>query len=230
MTERILLRAQINDVLMTIKELGLKPEDFRWAKEKSYRVEGLKVWKIVHLPTGYYFIFDFSNELAWPRYSVMFPNKEGSIFADTHSAWTTQLILFRSWVTIVKNDIDIPDPWDIFSDKEGVFETSFEIESGNELFNQEEQNAISEKLQEIRDKFRGNKDINAEHMKIIEDRLQYLDEASKRLGRKDWLNAAIGVSFGVVTQMGISSHLAQEIFKFLVGTFANILGGPILIP
>ncbi len=225
--QRIMLRTQLNDVLNAIKQIGFYPSDFDWEKERSQKLS-LDVYKLVHIDTGYYFIFDYSDNVSFPYYSILFPTEQGTIYRESSVSWKVQLTLFKKWIALVKAESDIPDPWNEFLLEKKLFEAPGEFD--NEPFTIEEQEKISLKITELDKQLIASEDISDENIAIIKTRLNYLEEASKRLGRKDWLNTAIGVSLGIVTQIGLSSHMAQEIFKILVGSFSNILGGPIMIP
>jgi hypothetical protein len=57
-------------------------------------------------------------------------------------------------------------------------------------------------------------------IEALEEKLDYLVDASGRLGRKDWLNAFIGVALGYILGAALPPESARTIFQ----TFLRAIG------
>jgi hypothetical protein len=62
----------------------------------------------------------------------------------------------------------------------------------------------------------------------VDERLANIQEASKRLGRKDWLMASVGAVFSLVLADLIGPAVAQRVLLMIVEGLGHMfgLGGP----
>jgi len=67
----------------------------------------------------------------------------------------------------------------------------------NAPFTSEEQTQIPARIGEIKGYIRATYELTAEQMSRVEERLDNAEEASKRIGRKDWLMAFNGAVFSL---------------------------------
>lgn len=226
--KRILLNSQINAIYDYINLSGLKHNDFQWLVTNSSISPYWEVPQLLHTPTGYYFKFDVKQGNL---VSVYFPNKEGVVYTKTWPTWEPQLNDFIIWFDLLKSELDTPNLWETIL-SEGIFfgDVSAEGDLSNDPFNVIEQKYISGKIIEIGDFLKNKYSLLEREIGIISNKLTYLEEASKRLGRKDWINVLIGISFKIAYDLGLSSAPAKEFFKFIGTAFANLLGGSNLLP
>lgn len=227
MKKRILLKSQINDIFTYINNAGLNHEEFQWLFEKSSIEPYWEVPKIIHKPTNYYFKFDIKQGQLVSEY---FPNDKGAIYTRKWPVWAPQFNDFIIWLDIIKGEIETPNLWEAILSEKTILEIISQDDVGNEPFDEQQQKYISLKILEI-EKFLVEKQyLLNDDIGIVKSKLIYLEEASKRIGRKDWLNIVIGVSFKIALDLGLSSVHAKEFFRFIVTAFFNLLGGPNLLP
>ena len=55
--------------------------------------------------------------------------------------------------------------------------------------------------------------LNENQDKFIRQRLDYLAEASKRMGKKDWMNLTLGVLMNLILFLRLTSNTAGELMK-----------------
>ncbi len=227
MEKRILLKSQINAILKCINNVGLNHNDFKWETVKSSISPYWEVPKLINKPTGYYFKFDIKQGNIISEY---FPNEKGVIYTKTWPVWEPQLNDFITWLDLLQKELDTPNLWEIILSEERLFEDVSEGDLSNDPFNFTEQKYISAKIIEIEDFLKQKHGLLEKDIRIIKNKLIYLEEASKRLGRKDWLNIVIGVSFRIAIDLSLSSVAAREFFKIIGVAFSNFLSGPTLLP
>jgi hypothetical protein len=227
MGKRILLNSQINDIFKYIDLAGLNHNDFEWLVKKSSISPYWEVPTLIHKPTGYYFKFDIKQGKIVTEY---FPNKEGVVYTKIWPIWEPQLNDFMIWLGLLKDELDTPNLWETILNEKRLFGDVPEGYLINEQFNVKEQEYISAKITEIEGFLKEKHDLLERDIEIINTKLNYLEEASKRLGRKDWLNVLIGVSFKIAVDLGLSTNIAKEFFQLIGIAFSQLLSGPVLLP
>jgi hypothetical protein len=86
-------------------------------------------------------------------------------------------------------------------------------QDSNALFTVEERGRIHLAIGEIRVQLVSVVGTNAEQLAYIDARLQHLEEASERLGRKDWINMAVGIITNIVIGVSLAPEAARDLFQ-----------------
>jgi hypothetical protein len=94
----------------------------------------------------------------------------------------------------------------------------------NTAFTPDERAEITIQLKAIRDSVRKTYKLTAEQIAAIDNRLDEAEEASKRLGRKDWKTVFYGIVFGLIVNDAIPPDVAQHIFTGVLHGLAHWLG------
>jgi hypothetical protein len=97
----------------------------------------------------------------------------------------------------------------------------------NTAFTPAERAEIANQLRAIRDWVRKNYELSAEQLASIGERLEEAEEASKRLGRKDWKSLFYGIVFGLIVNDTIPPDVAQHIFTGVLYGIVHLLGSGI---
>jgi len=214
-----LLRSQKNELFEVIQKKGLKPSEFEWVMINS-TYSNFKVSKLIHQYTEHYYIFEVRSGRHWAEFSPGGEDKwEKSIYS---SSWDNQQKCFDNWLNLLKNELK-PDLWENIS-KENTFREISDSANNDYQFNIEEQEYISARLHEIERCLISTQNLSKEHEEFVKSRLNYLEEASKRQIRRDWMYTMMGVLFNIIIGIGMSSSAANELLKFATDSFQNILG------
>jgi hypothetical protein len=64
---------------------------------------------------------------------------------------------------------------------------------------------------------------------LLESRLNYLVEASERVGRKDWINLLISVLVGIVISAALPPETTRELFHLAGIVLRQIINMPLLL-
>ena len=64
-----------------------------------------------------------------------------------------------------------------------------------------------------------------EHKRYVEDRLNYLAEATSRMGIKDWFLIFVGMFMNIVLEFSFSSAATRELFRFSAQLLGQLLKG-----
>ena len=218
---RILLRSQANQVFEAIKREGFEPSDFEW-RDTTGPASQQPVSRMVHRPSGYYFVFDNVIEFV----SKWEPGAQTLVDSNYSANWEDQFDWFRDWLTYVRRETESPDLWRAISKEAEVLESAASAGASNALFTAEEKDYIVEGINEIKQYLLTAHKLDPE---LVESRLNYLIESSERVGRKDWINLLISVLVGIVISAALPPETTRELFRFVGTVLRKIINMPLLL-
>ncbi len=123
----------------------------------------------------------------------------------------------------LKREVEEPDLWEDLSKQKLSYDETISPDIINEPFSIHQAEQIADGIENIRryllNEFKGEQ--NAE--KIINQKLDYLIDASKRQGRKDWFHTCIGVFFSMATALTMSPDQTKQIWIILKNAISGII-------
>jgi hypothetical protein len=211
-----------NQFYETIVESGLDPVQCNY-EETDTKTDGTDSAVITH-SSGSKFVMTekrpfsiFGRKVTSPRALITAEVVDGSDETyRTYWALDSVLPLLRDWATQVKQIIEVPDYW---ADMKHSGEFITDIQEGdpeNTPFTQNEQDEIAAQLQGIKKSLSGRFELSSEQMERIEEKLNEATEASKRMGRKDWLLLFSGTIFNLIVTDIVTPGVAEHIFTMTV--------------
>jgi len=218
MPDPVLLRSQKNEVFMVIKEGGLEPSDFQW-----YEIDNGNGLRLTHIPTDSYFTFELSQG-SWSVCYFPSPSKAAvEFFGNTQTSWSTVVEKFKIWFSVVRREYAEPDLWAASQqEKKLIAEKIDDLE--NSPFSDAEQSRISIAVNELREFLISNAKQSDSQVQFITTRLQHLEEASHRLGRKDWITLAMGTLTNIVVGAALAPDAARELLRTAGSLFGWVVG------
>jgi hypothetical protein len=122
------------------------------------------------------------------------------------------------WLEEVKQDLDTPDLWAELKREAQLLRADSGVVSENTAFTVDEQREIAGRLKKLGEYVSDTHSLSKAQIQVLEEKLDYLVDASARLGRKDWLNAFIGAILSFVLTATFAPESARTIFTtFLRG-------------
>jgi hypothetical protein len=221
MNKNLILRSQANEVFRAIQQEGLNPSDFGWSEILSNQPPELVVSQPTHSATGFYFKFDFDRG----SHHATFSPGDGSTTSSVYpAAWGGQLHWCTQWLRQLHRELEEPDLWSsVTEEKQLVASASSDLE--NTPFSLEEQQKISLAIAEIRIFLLDTNRFAGPQVQFIEARLKHLEEASRRLGRKDWITLAIGALTNIIVGVALAPDAARELLRMAGGLLGWISSG-----
>lgn len=198
MDELSLLPSQKDEAFEIIVAYGFEPGDFKWTVELCSVDRNDHVDKIIHVPTRYYFTFDygyddFDNLI---RVSRLSPGKEHRHANASPKSWPNQLNNLSSWLTYLRREVDTPNYWEGIINGKTLSSSSVALETENDPFSETQKERITIAIERVKSdltQLREKDDIVDEQLDYAIGQLDYLVEALPRLGKRDWIHTAIGV-------------------------------------
>ena len=85
------------------------------------------------------------------------------------------------------------------------------VDGSDELFTPDEQAEIARRIDEVRQLVQEKAELNDRQLAAIDQRLDHAEEASKRLGRKDWLVLLYGSVVSTTVTDAVPSGVIQTV-------------------
>jgi hypothetical protein len=128
------------------------------------------------------------------------------------------------WMTNAYDHGGLKRQWEILAAAQSA-------DGSNAPFTPDERAEISTGVDQVKDTVRrDNPGLTTKQMEAIEQALDYIKEATTRVGPKDWVNLANGALIGLVANDLVPPHVVQSIFHMITGISHLLgIGGPPMI-
>lgn len=212
-----LMRSQKNQLLEIIKRKELDPFNFEWVKEvdRSKLISLLK-----YKDTDYLF-----GTKIYPDYFewVASPGLDYLIEKHVVYSWNDVVVGFHYWLNYLNREIEQPDLWGELERIKEFGDIEYEVENTMQQFSYQETSQIEEGINNIRDYLIKEVKGNAEEVMKINEKLDYLIDASKRMGRIDWRNVFIGTVVNIITSVGLNPEQVQVVAQLFQSAVTGIM-------
>jgi hypothetical protein len=229
--DHFLLTSQRDEVFRAVREEGLDPAEFEWRKQPSSVTVDTISWQtinvpyLVHLPTGSYFVFDFSEKTGYhhARYGPGTDRPEDGLEGGH---WGDQMSCVHEWLRNVERERRAPDLWGELR-RHQQLSAPPQPSDENSPFTDDERRLITQQLSELKELLVTAHALDAERARDLEARLDYLDEATARLGRFDWKQILVAELVGLVMRAVIPNAAFEASVHFLTRTIGHLFGGAV---
>jgi hypothetical protein len=194
--------------------------------------------RLTHLPTGEYFQFarDLSeNQLFYPCFTNMEHGGVGQLVSPTkfdevllyfQTSWIPALVRYMALIAKYK---DAPDPFVKVTQSLTVEEFANASNVGNDSFTDGQRAVVVHQVLNFKQYVIDNGTVG-DRVDELEAKMQYLIEASDRLGKKDWLMIFISVVTGILVAGLFAPDRAKELLDYGLGLFAFLAQTNLLPP
>lgn len=233
MRTKILLTSQKNEIFRHIQVFEMNPVNFQWIDEKSMHNEKRDASIIKYGKTEWFFKIDYDDIR---ESKGLFPTRvpwicgyspvEDKPIKEEHSCSSFGSVLERldKWLSYVKRYIDLPDRWEEL--KKYTAEVPIIEDLSNEPFSDYEAENITASLNRLFTEIRTKFNLNDRQLSFVQKNIEYLKEAAKRQGRRDWMHTAIGVIVTIAMTLALSPEKTKLLWDLLKSCFAGLLQLP----
>jgi hypothetical protein len=211
MTELILDKR--NEVFEAVKAAGINPADFYWDDE------GDDIY-LRHRWSPAYFFFGGVPGSYITRFVA--GDDVGGELPKFH--WYAVMERVALWLLSLRRRIETPDLWGALRSQTELLASASDSALGNMPFTAVEREEIARQLNELRETTKAQYSLSDQQSSDLDAKVDYLVDAAHRLGRKDWLNAFIGVSLSYVLGAAFPPEAAQHVFMTLMTSVARFFG------
>jgi len=224
MNEYTLMTSQRNEILEFIKQTSLDPFNFRWSEENSRLSEQnllpLIVSKLSYDNSPYYFLFDLHKN---QHYSFHSPGESKLHEQEYPGSWGGQIAYVKKWLKNLEREVNQPDLWDDLNRQKIAYDQKIHPEMTNEPFSVSQAEQIAEGIENIRKYLLEQFESDSDSRNLINEKLDYLINASKRQGRTDWFHTCLGVFTGIATALAMSPDQTKNMWALLKSAITGIL-------
>ena len=216
----VLLRWQRNEVLNHVKDAGFTRDEFDWEVVRGINDEGHWVSRLFYkADAAYSFVFEPLHEHNWIAHFA--PGEFTQSEDEGCGEFSATIVRVDWWLSYLRREIESPDLWDdlledALSDLEGP--------GSNAPLTSEERRIAVLQVEAVRTYVIS---INPPQEKLDEanKKLDFLIDATTRLGRFDWRAAAVGMAFEIAMQVAFSPDQARHILELVTAGLLRVLSG-----
>ena len=136
--------------------------------------------------------------------------------------WRNVLNLVQRWSQHVAEYEEIPDLWTLEVDLNLLEDPNQSVD--NSSFTSRERLEISNQLQEIRNYLTATQSLTEEQFSRIEESLNEAEDASGRIGRKDWALLLIGTILTLILSGLVTPEVAQHVLTTTLQGIGHLFG------
>jgi hypothetical protein len=200
-----------------IQEAGLDPSRFEW---EPFVEGGNRYEKLIHKDANCVFVFGHEDHKRGQRYCRIRPAGAQLSLATGWFNHGQLLDTVRQWLKLVKEDVEAPDLWgQLAAYTLEIPEVAIASLDEAPLL-EADQKRIALAVAATRERVGQEATLTKEQVGIINEKLDYLVESSKRLGLKDWANAALGglvsAAFGAALDGTAYKRIIEPIWNLIV--------------
>lgn len=209
-----LVKWKRNQVFEAIQAAGLAPEGFDWDGGADGNC-------IRHLPSEAYFVFGGVPG----RYVACYAAGDDDPVEEREAlSWQAQMRHVERWLAAVKRDIEMPDLWAELQHETELLGATADEAIENTPFTPDEREEIAERLQEMKDYARHTYSLSEAQMLDLDAKLDYLVDATGRLGRTDWRGVFVGIILSFALTAALPPESARHILLTLLRSIGHLLG------
>lgn len=199
-----LLKLQKNAILEAIIAGGLNPADCELTNRP-----GEKYTLVEHIPSGASLVIGSDDGLSF-ELTVEFSEASDSSRIG-NLTWPVLLQNIREWARGIVLEANTPDLWEELRNMNNVFGGSHLEALGNTPFTSDELTQISRQLREIKNQIKETYSFGEDQLELIDARFDEAEEASRRMGRKDWLLLFGGVLLTLIVSGILTPEAVQHV-------------------
>jgi hypothetical protein len=113
------------------------------------------------------------------------------------------------------------------SGRAGIAGGFVEDEGGNTPFEPNERARIAEGFKEVREKVARRADLEPEQKDLICRKLDEMERAAARFGRRDWINLVVGTLTNTIVSAALGSEVGRFLFRAVGDALSWLFSGPV---
>lgn len=181
--------------------------------------------------------FIFRNtKNSWEDFDIRFnrftPNFDLSVWfpSGVNSYYNYQSVatIFKNWLQKEAKkyfeEVENQNKWDEFQFETNIFELIQVEFNDNTNFNFEESSKILQALENLKTSLLDKFSPSVEQIEFINERLEYLANATNRLGKFDWTNTMVSVMISIAINMSFDTESGKVFFELIKQVFKSIQG------
>lgn len=225
-----MLKEHKNDIYRTIQDVGLNPTTFIL---KDSIIDNFHISTLTLIGTDMAFIFKIHEESWWGfkfRYTQFKPNYPLSEWKPSGpKSYYEYYYALKHFVRWLKTDLNkyIEDnqtvnKWNDFQFETNIFDLTQIKFTNNAKFTSVESQSISESLVKLKKLMLENFAFTNNQLQFMNERLEYLDKATNRLMKFDWVNTMVSIMVSIAINMTFDTDTGKKFFELIGQAFHSL--------
>jgi hypothetical protein len=214
-------RRKRNFLFNMIEDAGLDPGAFELSQIET---EGSETWRLDHEATHSHFVM-VKKERSVAGFAAVAKVGDGDYDGINHKSWETIHRQFRPWLDEIVHELNEPDLWAELRQTRELLESDSVV--ANSPFTSVEKTHIAQQLRKLRDDIAKNRELSADQLRLLDERLSYAEEAADRLGRVDWRNAVVGALLTLATEALVPPEAVRHVVVAIFHSLGHLFGHPV---
>lgn len=213
----LLDKARRNEIFQALVSAGHDPREFDLSSET-----------LTHRATGSTLSVGGHGE----RFAVNYVVGDANPFQLVSLTWSEGVLQeIVRWAEEIDRYSSMPDLWAELRSEHEVIARASAPGLENTPFAHGERSEIRRELGEVRHYARTALRLSEQQLQELDGRLRYLEEASERLGRKDWLNIALGTVITLAAEALLPPEEIRNVLAMILHPLSHLFGHPLpLLP
>lgn len=240
---KLILKKHRNALYGLISRVGLDPQLFSLTEQPTEQGESLRLelsgtplyFEVTAILSGTERLFRYryaTFKLAYPEPVISSLEKKawGSFETIEYGVldWLPLHVgNYRKYMAEVEEERVTPDLWSGLNSQPSPPSALSALQ--NTPFSQQEQARINDALHEFFDEVKSRAILTPDQLNLLQEQVNYLVEASKRVGRKDWLTMTAGALIGYTLQAGLTTETATQVIRLAGEAIQWIARTPLLL-
>ena len=218
--EKLVLPSQRKIIFEAIVRIGLEPSNFEWDKKMSRFDRDVIVSCLRYKGTDFFFKFDFYKNDHHCRYS---PGIDRVIVDDFPGDWQQQWQCLMKWMSSLKREIEVVDPWDEIEQYIPGEKIDLEDGEANKSFSYSQVEHITQSLNKLKEEINKNFKLNESQTLFLNNKLDYLIDRAKNIGRIDWRNIFVSTIIMIAFELAMNPEQVKLLWSLVKVCFRGVL-------
>ena len=163
---------------------------------------------------------------GYTAYKVSAIVKDGRDLKQSIEETFDRLIgVINRWADEVARIAGAPDLWAEMRQGRRLISDIQEKASENTPFTEDEMRRIAAQFQKIKKQVREQLELTGEQIAQVDEKLDEISEASKRMGRKDWLIYVLGSITALIITATVTAGVGEHIFSMVTQALIHLFTG-----
>jgi hypothetical protein len=217
----------VNELFRTAVGYGLKPTEFALRRDTNWsgiyhEQSGSHFLMKPHVLTFVKFRVDpFFTFRRLHSYDVSAKVRDEKETLYQAIQWDNIRLLVPDWAKRVNRQ----GVWAEAEQVKDAFTATQGKDAGNAQFTEDEQRQIAVQFQEVKRYLKEEFDLSGEQISEVEEKLDEIVEAGKRMGRKDWLVYLLGTITALVISATVAAPVGEHIFTMIIHGLGHLFTG-----
>jgi hypothetical protein len=217
----VLLKSQRNQIFTTLQDRGFVPTGFEL---QDFPIDNRKAVRLVQKKTKYSLVIVFRPGHAIPFLTLISPGEELSHETQECYDWSHVIENLEYWLSNILRETEAPDLWSGLEGGSQLLQDATNQPSDNLPFAQAELPEVRRALEEIKTHVIKTYELTETQRKVVDERFDHMEEAARRMGRKDWLGIVISNLLGVAYSLALNGDSTRDLFGLAALVIRKALG------